>query len=239
MKQIAAFSTVLVLLSLTACNSTPTTWYNSAGQSCGTGNPSPGCDYWSDGLQINLQQDPFYSMFESMYYDPSCSQANCWNDAAMPGIWTSPDGIDYYVGGFYNGSQYVPALNSTSSGTKDVDLQRADVQQATRNAHAQVLVNKFGMSVQSASQIVELVDRVQTMSSAGQGFTSTDIQSISQSVLSIAGLSPDEVNGAIAKSLQGDDSSTDALLNKAAQNLGMPSSAVLRNQLLPALGISL
>jgi len=46
------------------------------------------------------------------------------------------------------------------------------------------------------------------------------------------------VNDALAKMVQdGDQQAIDDLMNKAASNLGMSSSAGLRDQLLPALGI--
>jgi hypothetical protein len=47
------------------------------------------------------------------------------------------------------------------------------------------------------------------------------------------------MNSAIASMIKdGNSDAVNALMDKAATNLGMPSSTALRNQILPALGIN-
>jgi hypothetical protein len=77
------------------------------------------------------------------------------------------------------------------------------------------------------------------MTSQGQELSNEDRDAITQSALSIAGITSDEVNQAMSQSISGDNSATDALVTKAAQNLGMPSADNLRGQLLQALGVQL
>ena len=78
-----------------------------------------------------------------------------------------------------------------------------------------------------------------SLTSSGQ-ITEEDREAITHAALNVAGLSTDDVNAAIARMIKdGDKSAIDDLVNKAATNLGMPSSAGLRDQLLPALGINL
>jgi hypothetical protein len=94
------------------------------------------------------------------------------------------------------------------------------------------------MSFDSAVQLTKLADTVQSLSSQG-AMTTEDRDAITQSALGVAGITTDQVNAAIANTINGDTKAMDDLIQQAAQNLGMPSSAGLRDQLLPALGINL
>ena len=132
---------------------------------------------------------------------------------------------------------YDIAYNTTTS-TKDTDLQKSNVQKADQNSRAQLIANHFQMSFNSALQLAQLSDRVKAMVAQNQ-MTSSDRAAVANSALKIAGLTPDQVNAAIAKSAKGDDTASEQLLSKAAQNLEMPSASNLRDQLLPALGFSL
>jgi hypothetical protein len=128
--------------------------------------------------------------------------------------------------------------NSFGGGdTKDVDLQRADLQGQKMDTRANAIAEQFGMSFESAQQLAVLADRVSTLTSNGT-VSQEDEQAVIQSALDIAGLSQDDVTTAIAQSLQGNETAVNDLMEKAAQNLGMSSTATLRDQLLPALGIS-
>jgi hypothetical protein len=133
----------------------------------------------------------------------------------------------------------VSISDSTDSGTRDTDLQQANLQSATLASRAQMLSTQFQMSVSAATQLAVLGDKVQLMTSQGQELSDADRDAITQSALSIAGVTSDEVNQAFQQSVAGDNSATDALVAKAAQNLGMPSSDNLRGQLLQALGVQL
>jgi phage-related minor tail protein len=95
------------------------------------------------------------------------------------------------------------------------------------------------MSVEAATQLAVLGDKVQMMTTQGQDLSDEDRAAVTQSALSIAGITSDDVNQALQHAVAGDNTATDALIEKAAQNLGMPSSESLRNQLLPALGVQL
>ena len=58
-------------------------------------------------------------------------------------------------------------------------------------------------------------------------------------MLGIAGLSQDYLNKTIAEGIKGNTAAVDEAYAQAAANLGMPSAANLRDQLLPALGVEL
>ena len=128
-------------------------------------------------------------------------------------------------------------LYQDQTGTKDVDLQRADLQDQKLDSEAQALQDKFEMSAESAHQLAVLADKVQETSASGT-ITDEARDEIARAALHVAGLTTDDVNDALAKMVQdGDQQAIDDLMDKAASNLGMPSSAGLRDQLLPALGI--
>jgi hypothetical protein len=135
-------------------------------------------------------------------------------------------------GGFSSG-----ASDSQDTDTKDVDLQRAEIQDQNMNYRAQAIADKFSMDFGSAHQLAVLADRVQTLSARG-AVSADDEHGVIQAAMGIAGISQDEINSAIVQSLQGNESATNSLMEKAAQNLGMSSTATLRDQLLPALGIN-
>jgi hypothetical protein len=130
------------------------------------------------------------------------------------------------------------AAASVDDDTKDVDLQRADLQGQNLDTKAQSLAGQFGMSFESARQLALLADQMQSLGSAGS-ISEENREAITHAALGIAGISTDDVNGAIAQMMKdGNQKAIDDLMNKAATNLGMSSSAGLRDQLLPSLGIN-
>lgn len=127
--------------------------------------------------------------------------------------------------------------DSVGGGTKDVDLQSAQANEADQEARAQGVANSFGMDYSKALALTRLADQVQSLSKTNQ-MTSEDQDAITQQALAVAGISASEVNATVTAVVQtGDQAAIDHLMTKAATNLGMPSSAGLRDQILPALGI--
>ena len=61
----------------------------------------------------------------------------------------------------------VAATDSVDTDTKDVDLQRAEVQQQNLDDRASAIAQQFGMSFDSAHQLAVLADRVQTLNAQG------------------------------------------------------------------------
>jgi hypothetical protein len=167
--------------------------------------------------------DPILSLGGGLYEDPT-------NGNVLESIGGN-DLLNTTTGG-------INFAASQSAQTKDVDLQQADLQQANDQARAQQISNQFQMSTQASIQLVQLSDRVKQMTKQGQ-MTTEDRDAVTKAGLTIAGVTPDQVNDAIQRSMNGDTGAADALLDKASQNLGMPSSAALRDKLLPALGYNL
>ena len=128
--------------------------------------------------------------------------------------------------------------DSSPGETKDTDLQQAEVEQDTIESRAGSIAEQFQMNYQSAVQLAALADHVQQLTSTNS-LTADDREAIAGAALGIAGITSDEVNTATVKSLKGDQTGVDDLVTKAALNLGMPSSANLRDKLLPSLGVDL
>lgn len=178
----------------------------------------------------------YYDDCGSYYYcdvDNSCGYYYGGYSDGSGGYYDSSGGSS---GGYSDGSSGGTPTNSTFAGTKDVDLQKAGIQQASLNARGQFVANQFAMSVSSATQVVQLLDKVRAMTGSSQ-MTDADRAAVTQSALGIANVSADQVNDAIAHAAAGDSTAADSLMTQAAQNLGMPSADVLRNKLLPALRI--
>lgn len=127
--------------------------------------------------------------------------------------------------------------NSVGGDTKDVNLQRAQLEGVDLDSRATDVANEFNMNLDNAKQFVALADRVQAMTAAGK-MTEADRDAVTASALSIAQINKDDVNNAITSMVRdGNQDAINQLMDKAATNLGMPSSASLRDRLLPALGI--
>ena len=141
------------------------------------------------------------------------------------------------LGSMMNGADNTGAGNSMDSDTTDSDLQIGRMQKRDLESRSQALAAQFTMSVESARQLTQLADKVQQLSTQS-GLSLADRDAITNSALGVAGITVQEVNNAVADVVKnGNQESINSLMNKAAQNLGMPSTAGLREQLLPALGI--
>ena len=141
------------------------------------------------------------------------------------------------MGGYCGGPiQAIGYSNDTGDATKDVDLQAAEIQDASLRTRATDLQEHYQMSFQAAVQVTELSDKVRALQANGRALTPEDENAVFGAAFAIAGVQPAEVANAVAKSLDGDNSAEDALLTKAAANMHM-SQAVLRDQLLPLVGV--
>jgi hypothetical protein len=127
---------------------------------------------------------------------------------------------------------------SMNGGTKDVDLQRAALQQQDLDNRATQLAAQYQMNFESARQLTQLADQMQKLSAQGQ-MTDNDRDALARSALGVAGVSPADVQAAIVRATKNQDKTAlQQLMDKAASNLGMSSSAALRDEILPSLGLT-
>jgi hypothetical protein len=172
-------------------------------------------------------------------------------DPSTGNLWVSTGGQTYLNadtgdlmislgGGSYLNTATGQIVFSVSDGTKDVNLQQSQIQQQSQNSRAQSLVGQFGMSFDKAVQVTALSDRMQQLTRSNGQMSADDQAQLLDSAYAVVGVSGDAVRAATVKIIQDHDpSAANALVEQAAKNLGMPSSAALRSQILPSLGIVL
>ena len=113
------------------------------------------------------------------------------------------------------------------------------MQQADLDNRASALAGQFQMNVEAARQLTQLADQMQALSAQGT-MTDDDRDALAHAALGVVGVSPADVQAAMVKATQNSDKTAlNGLIEKAAANIGMPSSAALRDQILPSLGINL
>jgi hypothetical protein len=146
----------------------------------------------------------------------------------------------YSSGGTSSGGYSSGGTTSSGDGidqdTTDVNLQRGMAENAELDSRAQVMATQFQMDFEGARQLTQLADKMQILEQSGE-MSDDDRAALARSALAVAGVEEDEVNDAAAKAAQGDISAVNTVMTKAATNLGMPSTAMLRDQILPSLGI--
>jgi hypothetical protein len=122
--------------------------------------------------------------------------------------------------------------------TKDIDLQRAQLAQQDLQDRAQMIATQYQMSLEGALELTQLSDTMQKLTAQNK-FTGEDQLAISQAALSVAGIGQVEFQVAMANYLNNHDQNAfNAIIDHGAQHLGMPSSAALRDQILPSLGLN-
>lgn len=130
-------------------------------------------------------------------------------------------------------------LYSQSSGTRDTDLQQANLQRNAFVQRAATISAGLQMDFQKAVQLTTLSDKLTTIANQGQAMTDNDRAAMMQSLSGIAGVTTDDLSNAITQQMQGNSQPTSDLVDTIAKNLGMPSSIALKNKILPQLGIDL
>jgi hypothetical protein len=154
---------------------------------------------------------------------------------AMAGVLVTPDGSSSGGNPLYisaNGTVY-----SHETQTRDVDLQRTQVENSDLLKTAAAISNTFQMSMTSAVQVATLADKMNTLKKAQNQLTPDDLEAVSQGLAGIAGVTETEIHAAISAGLKGDDTVANAVIAKAANALGMPSAATLRTGLLIPTGV--
>jgi len=113
----------------------PYIWYNSTGTVCAPF--GPGCNYFSDGLKIRTQEDPYYS--SSSTWD---NYSNSWYSSTFgTRVVASPSGIIY---SYFNGN----ALNADTQVAegKDIVNSVAKAKEKSLQAAGNYLSEKFSLS---------------------------------------------------------------------------------------------
>jgi flagellar biosynthesis/type III secretory pathway protein FliH len=223
-------------------SSSNTSYQQGYNQGSSQGQSSGYNDGYTDG-QDQANVDAYNSGYNAGY---NSSYGSAYNgaydsnyDSAYNSAYNSSYSSGYYAGydnGYDDGYSDGSYGYNVAGGTKDVDLQRAVIQEQNLADRAEKIANQFHMSLESATQLTHLTQKMQKMAMSGQ-MTLKDRQELTKNALNIAGLTPDEVNQALSQALKGDRRPAEDLIEKVAHNLGMDSSTDLRDKLLPNFGI--
>jgi hypothetical protein len=117
------------------------------------------------------------------------------------------------------------------------DEQRTIEKKKLLEQRAVELVERYQMKLESARKLTKLADQISRLSKANK-LTVADQQDIADRALAVAGIQPQEVNDALGDIMnQRNERALDDLVVKAAKNLGMPSTAGIKEEILPKLGI--
>lgn len=132
-------------------------WYNVYGGYCGSGAPSPGCNFFADGLKIVAGEDP--------YYGSSILSFGTWNYYNSYGIpssfygwaWQSPTGIIY--------NEFGHALNSdTESESRDLIGTAAEVEKQVVTQVGKNFAKEHALSEDTGIKIASTLNDWATLS---------------------------------------------------------------------------
>jgi hypothetical protein len=117
-----------------------TAWYDVYGNRCGNGNPTAGCDFYSNGVKITAGQDPYNAhsvyTFDFWSYNDSYGNPHTYSGYA----WRSPDGVLYDNNG--------NALNEQDSagGSADVIALAAEQEKQVAVQMGKILSQKYAIA---------------------------------------------------------------------------------------------
>ncbi len=101
------------------------------------------------------------------------------------------------------------------------------------------LAATYSLNIDAARQLVQLSDKMTQLQTKAGGMTAEDQAAITDAALGVAGITTTELNTATTAAIQNKDmTGVNTLLAKGAANTGT-TVTVLRDQILPSLGLNL
>lgn len=182
-------------------------WYDVYGYTCGYGAPSPGCNFYSNGLKIVDIEDPYftgsyYLIWDTYYYYDSYGYSSSYTGWA----WQSPNGIIY--------DDYGDALNDNDGKGRDF---AADVAQQEKNVvktAGEYFAAKYGLDSDTGVKVARILKDWAAIGK-DRARTEKDIADFTQRLY---GLDFNKVKNALAEAQKGDLSTFDGLIDEAATN---------------------
>jgi hypothetical protein len=184
-----------------------TAWYDVYGYVCGHGAPSPGCNFYSNGLKIIDIEDPY---FRNNYY----LQADNWFYYDSYGVlrnyvgwaWKSPNGILY--------NDFGTALNNTDGQGRDFSADVAQQEQNVVKSAGEFFAAKYGLDNDTALKAARVL---KDWAYLGKDRARTE-QDIADFTQRLYGLDFNKVKGALAEAQKGNKAGLQELVNETATN---------------------
>lgn len=208
----------LLAASLSGCNDYyGPAWYNVYGGYCGSGQPSPGCNYFSDGYKIVAGEDPYYSSSTLSfgtwnYYDTYGNPASFYGWA-----WQSPTGIIY--------NQYGTALNETGdSEGRDLIANAADLERKTIEGAGKKFAKDYALNEATGIRIAETLNSWATLGKS----RSRSEQDVADYSKRLYGIGVDQAKSAIDRARKGDQQGLEDAAEDISQSWDTKASNVRR-----------
>jgi hypothetical protein len=169
-----ALGVLACVVGLSACRSTTTVytdpyyraWYDVFGNYCGSGYPTSGCNFYSNGNKITMSEDPYYRSGITLYNDYwTYTDSYGYRRSYYGFAWLSSSGILY--------DQFGNALNETeeSSITPDIIAQAAKKEQEVQASVGKALAQKYALNEDRG---IEISKTLQDWAKLGRDRARTD-----------------------------------------------------------------
>jgi len=154
-------------------------WYDVYGYYCGAGLPSPGCNFYADGVKIIDYEDPYFYSNYTLYYD-YWSFYDSWgySDAYTGWAWLSPTGVIY--------DEYGYALNEAKErGGRDVIGDVAADETKLVSSAGKDFAERFSLAEATGVKIAKTLNGWATLGK-NRGRTTADMADFSQRLYGVS-----------------------------------------------------
>ena len=206
----------LGLLSMTACGGGGggaavvifyPAWYDVFGYYCGSGDPRPGCNFYSDGTKVVDAEDPFYSSFNVLQHKTWFYTDSYGFPAAYTGwAWKSSTGIIY--------TDFGRALNSPQVESTDMIGDVAAEEQGAIEGAGQMFAEKYSLSAETGRHVAQVLHDAATLGK-DRARTEEDIADFTQRLY---GIDYNKVKSAVEVAQKGDMSKLNSVIDQVAIN---------------------
>ncbi|OFZ18945.1 MAG: hypothetical protein A2X94_13430 [Bdellovibrionales bacterium GWB1_55_8] len=185
-------------------------WYDVYGRYCGTGTPSAGCNYYSNGLKIIDIEDPYFNNYYNLeyayweYYDEYgyLSYYLGW-------AWLSPNDILYNENG--------RALNETGNEEgRDIVAEAGEQQESAIMGAGKQFASRYALADSVGVRIARTLNDWATLAKS-RSRTEQDIADFSKRLY---GVDYTQVTSALAKAAEGDKTEINVALGEMADYWG-------------------
>lgn len=182
-------------------------WYDVYGYRCGSGSPSPGCNFYANGLKIIDIEDPYFTSFYALEYDTWYYIDSYGRSSVYVGWgWQSPNGIIY--------DDWGDALNDETGAGRDFAADVANQEQNIVKSAGEHFAAKYQLDAKVGLKIAKVLHDWATL---GKDRARTEAD-IADFTTRLYGVDFNKVKGAMAEAMAGKEGAMDAVVDEAAAN---------------------
>jgi hypothetical protein len=182
-------------------------WYDVYGYKCGSGSPSPGCNFYANGLKIIDIEDPYFTSFYALEYDTWFYIDSYGRSSVYTGwAWQAPNGIIY--------DDWGDALNDESGAGRDFAADVANQEQNIVKTAGEHFAAKYQLDAATGLKVAKVLHDWATL---GKDRARTEAD-IADFTTRLYGVDFNKVKGALAEAMAGDKDAMNAVVDEAAAN---------------------